>query len=102
MALSRTRLPLFLLALLTLTTLFAHAGETIKVTVDATKTQQKIIRTHLTMPVSAGDLTVYYPKWIPGEHGPNGPIADLTGLKFEGGGKTIPWKRDLLDVFAFH
>ena len=102
MALSRTRLPLFLLALLTLTTLFAHAGETIKVTVDATKTQQKIIRTHLTMPVSAGDLTVYYPKWIPGEHGPSGPIADLTGLKFEGGGKTIPWKRDLLDVFTFH
>jgi predicted metalloprotease with PDZ domain len=102
MAFSRTRLPLFLLALLALTASLAHAGETIKVTVDATKTQQKIIRTHLTMPVSAGDLTVYYPKWIPGEHGPNGPIADLTGLKFEGGGKTIPWKRDLLDVFTFH
>jgi predicted metalloprotease with PDZ domain len=102
MALSRTRLPLFLLALLTLTTLFAHAGETIQVTVDATKTQQKIIRTHLTMPVQTGALTIYYPKWIPGEHGPNGPIADLTGLKFVGGGKTIPWKRDLLDVFTFH
>jgi predicted metalloprotease with PDZ domain len=102
MAFSRTRLPLFLLALLALTASLAHAGETIKVTVDATKTQQKIIHAHLTMPVSAGDLTVYYPKWIPGEHGPSGPIADLTGLKFEGGGKTIPWKRDLLDVFTFH
>jgi predicted metalloprotease with PDZ domain len=107
MALSRSRLFLFLFALLTLTATQAHAGitpigETIQVTVDATKTQQKLLRTHLTMPVQAGALTLYYPKWIPGEHGPNGPIADLAGLKFEGGGQTIPWKRDLLDVFTFH
>jgi len=54
------------------------------------------------MPVKAGPLTLYYPKWIPGEHGPTGPISDLAGLKFEGGGKTIPWKRDLLDVYTFH
>ena len=102
MPLSRTRLSLFLLALLALNASIALAAETIKVTVDATRTQQKFLRTHLTMPVSAGALTLYYPKWIPGEHGPNGPIADLAGLKFEGGGKTIPWKRDLLDVFTFH
>jgi predicted metalloprotease with PDZ domain len=52
--------------------------------------------------VKAGPLTLYYPKWIPGEHGPDGPIADLAGLKFEGNGKVIPWKRDLLDTFTFH
>jgi predicted metalloprotease with PDZ domain len=107
MPLSRTRLSLSLLALLTLTATQARsgitrAGKTIQVTVDATKTQQKILRAHLTMPVQAGALTIYYPKWIPGEHGPNGPIADLAGLKFEGGGKTIPWKRDMLDVYTFH
>jgi predicted metalloprotease with PDZ domain len=54
------------------------------------------------MPVKPGVITLYYPKWIPGEHGPDGPIADLAGLKFEGAGKTIPWKRDLLDVYTFH
>ena len=54
------------------------------------------------MPVKPGPLTLYYPKWIPGEHGPDGPITSLTGLKFEGNGKTIPWQRDLLDVFTFH
>ncbi|MFZ0744168.1 MAG: M61 family peptidase [Terracidiphilus sp.] len=80
----------------------ALAGETISLTIDATKTQQKLLRAHLVMPVKPGPLTVYYPKWIPGEHGPDGPIADLTGLKFEADGKTIPWKRDLLDVFTFH
>ena len=102
MAYCRTRLSLFLLTFLALSATFAFAAENIQVTVDATKTQQKFLRTHLTMPVKAGELTLYYPKWIPGEHGPNGPISDLAGLKFEGGGKTIPWKRDLLDVFTFH
>jgi predicted metalloprotease with PDZ domain len=54
------------------------------------------------MPVKPGPLTLYYPKWIPGEHAPDGPIANLTGLKFSADGKTIPWDRDLLDVFTFH
>src|ERR1035438_5051142 len=80
----------------------ALAGETISLTVDATATQQKFLRVSEVIPVEPGPLTLYYPKWIPGEHGPNGPIAGLTGLKFEADGKTIPWQRDLLDVYTFH
>ena len=80
----------------------ALAEEAISVTVDASKTQQKLLHAHLVMPVKPGPLTLYYPKWIPGEHGPDGPIANLTGLKFEADGKIIPWERDLLDVFTFH
>jgi predicted metalloprotease with PDZ domain len=80
----------------------ALAGQTISVTVDATRTQQKLLSAHEVIPVKPGPLTLYYPKWIPGEHGPNGPIAGLTGLKFEADGKTIPWQRDLLDVYTFH
>ena len=56
----------------------------------------------MVIPVKPGPLTLYYPKWIPGEHGPDGPISSVTGLKFEAGGKVIPWQRDLLDVFTFH
>ena len=77
-------------------------GQAITLTVDATKTQQKILHAHLVIPVKPGPLTLYYPKWIPGEHGPEGPIANLTGLKFQGNGAVIPWQRDLLDVFTFH
>ncbi|MGA7859866.1 MAG: M61 family peptidase [Terracidiphilus sp.] len=80
----------------------AWAGETISLTVDATKTPEKLLHAHMVIPVNAGPLTLYYPKWIPGEHGPDGPISSLTGLKFEADGKTIPWKRGLLDVFTFH
>jgi predicted metalloprotease with PDZ domain len=80
----------------------AHAAETISLTVDATKSPEKLLRSHEVIPVKPGPLTIYYPKWIPGEHGPSGPITSVTGLKFEGNGKVIPWQRDLLDVFIFH
>ena len=78
------------------------SAQNISLTVDATKTQNKILHAHLVMPVKSGPLTIYYPKWIPGEHGPDGPIASLSGLKFSADGKVIPWQRDLLDVFTFH
>ena len=78
------------------------AGQGITLTVDATRTQQKLLHAHLVIPVKQGPLTLYYPKWIPGEHGPEGPIANLTGLKFAGNGAVIPWQRDLLDTFTFH
>jgi predicted metalloprotease with PDZ domain len=81
---------------------FAQSGGTISLTVDATQSPRKLLHSHLVLPVNPGPLTLYFPKWIPGEHGPDGPIANLTGLKFEAAGKTIPWQRDLLDVFTFH
>jgi predicted metalloprotease with PDZ domain len=79
-------------------------GETgeISLTVDATRTPEKIVRTRESIPAKPGPLTLYYPKWIPGEHGPDGPIGNVTGLKFTANGKTIPWQRDLSDVFTFH
>src|SRR4029077_16661690 len=53
-------------------------------------------------PASPGDLTLYYPKWIPGEHAPDGPVVDLAGLKFTAAGNTLKWRRDLLDGFTIH
>ena len=70
--------------------------------VDATEAPRKIFHARLTIPARPGSLTLYYPKWIPGEHGPTGPIQDLAGLKFTAGGKTLPWRRDLLDGWTFH
>src|SRR5205807_10524300 len=47
-------------------------------------------------------VTVVYPNWIPGEHGPTGPIGDLTGLQFFANGQRLTWSRDLVEMFAFH
>ena len=102
MELRYIRILMCLAAVLALAATVVRADEAISVTVDATRTQQKLLRTHLVMPVRPGPVTIYYPKWIPGEHAPEGPVSGLTGLKFEAEGKTIPWQRDLLDVFTFH
>src|SRR5580693_4473069 len=75
---------------------------TVALFVDATSTPRKIFHARLKIPASAGDLTLYYPKWIPGEHAPDGPVIDLAGLKFSAGGKTLKWRRDLLDGFTIH
>jgi predicted metalloprotease with PDZ domain len=75
---------------------------TIKLMVDATDAPRSILHANLVIPVKPGPLTLYYPEWIPGEHMPDGPIVNLAGLKFSAGGKALPWRRDLVDMFAFH
>ncbi len=64
------------------------AGPNISIAVDATEAPRKILHAKLRIPAAAGTLTLYYPKWIPGEHAPDGPVIDLTGLKFSAGGKS--------------
>ena len=57
-----------------------YSGE-LRLKVDLTDPLQKIFRVDECIPVSAGAVTLYYPKWIPGEHSPSGPIDAVTGLK---------------------
>jgi predicted metalloprotease with PDZ domain len=70
--------------------------------VDATDAPRNILRAHLHVPAQPGPLTLVYPKWIPGEHGPTGPITDLAGLQMSAAGHPVPWRRDADDMFAFH
>ena len=74
----------------------------IKMNVDASDAARNVLRTTLIIPARPGPLTLFYPKWIPGEHSPTGPIIDLVGLKITANGKAIPWKRDDVEMFAFH
>ncbi|MGB7584371.1 MAG: M61 family peptidase [Terriglobales bacterium] len=80
----------------------ADSAPSITIAVDASDAPRKIIHAQLTIPATPGTLTLYYPKWIPGEHGPTGPIEDLTGLKFSANGRPLTWRRDLLDGWTFH
>jgi predicted metalloprotease with PDZ domain len=74
----------------------------IAIVLDATDAPRKIFHAQLTIPASAGTLTLYYPKWIPGEHAPSGPVIDLTGLKFTGNGQILKWRRALDDNWTFN
>jgi predicted metalloprotease with PDZ domain len=74
----------------------------IQLSVDLSEAPRHIFHAHLIIPASAGPLTLAYPKWIPGEHMPDGPISDLAGLKFTAAGKTLIWHRDSVDMYQFH
>ena len=104
MNLLRTRLSILIpeVVFLGAVSLFAQSAMNITLTVDATRAPQKRLHTHMVMPVKSGPLTLYYPKWIPGEHMPSGPIGSVAALAFKTGGKTLAWRRDLLDSYTFH
>lgn len=80
----------------------AYPG-TITLRVDATNVQQAIYRVKQTIPVAQdGHMVLLMPAWLPGKHAARGEIEKLTGLKISAGGKAVPWKRDTVDVWAFH
>ena len=79
-----------------------RGSQAVRLAVDATDAPRKLFRATEVIPAQPGPLTLYYPEWIPGEHGPTGPIINLSGLKFTAGGKTLQWRRDPVDMYAFH
>ena len=74
----------------------------VSVSVDATQVAQKVLHSELSIPVRPGSLTLYYPKWMPADHSPDGPIWNVAGLKFSAAGKPIPWSQDSVDMYTFH
>jgi predicted metalloprotease with PDZ domain len=78
------------------------AAQSIQVSVDLSDAPRNLYHTRLTMPAKPGPLTLVYPKWIPGNHRPAGPIANVTGIKMEAAGQTLSWQRDSVDMYAFH
>jgi predicted metalloprotease with PDZ domain len=63
---------------------------------------QQILYVDEVMPVRPGPLTLYYPKYTPGDHAPDGPIGTMMGLEVTAGGQRIAWHRDEVDMFTFH
>jgi len=78
------------------------AAQAIQVSVDLSDAPRNIYHTRLTIPAKPGPLTLVYPKWIPGNHRPAGPIAHVTGIKMEAAGQALAWQRDSVDMYAFH
>ncbi|MFP5391239.1 MAG: M61 family metallopeptidase, partial [Gammaproteobacteria bacterium] len=75
---------------------------TLRLAVDATNVGQQIFRVRAELPVTAGPLTLLYPQWVHGNHGPSNPLNQLAGLTFTANGQRIEWTRDPVQVHAFH
>jgi len=73
-----------------------------RIELDATEAPQGLLHSHLTFAARPGTLDLAYPKWIPGEHSPGGPLSQVVRLTFNANGKPLVWHRDDLDIFLFH
>ncbi len=74
----------------------------IQLTVDATDAPRRMLHARMTIPAKPGPFTLVYPKWIPGEHGPTGPVVDTAGIFISANGQQLQWVRDDVDMYALH
>lgn len=74
----------------------------IQLAVDATDAPRRILHARMTIPAAPGPFTLVYPKWIPGEHGPTGPVVDTAGIFISANGQQLQWVRDDVDMYALH
>jgi hypothetical protein len=72
----------------------------LSVRVDARDVARKRLHVALRLAAKPGPLTLVYPKWMPGEHGPTGPLETIIGLEIRANGARLDWTRDPLDMYA--
>jgi predicted metalloprotease with PDZ domain len=71
-------------------------------TLDAREVGRGLMTATMRIPVEPGRFTFVYPEWVPGEHGPTGPLTDVSQLKVSADGRPLDWRRDRVDMYAFH
>jgi predicted metalloprotease with PDZ domain len=69
---------------------------------DARQAPRGLMSSHMTIPVRTGPFTFVYPEWIPGEHGPTGPLANISEVHVSANGTPVRYERDQVDMYAFH
>jgi predicted metalloprotease with PDZ domain len=70
--------------------------------VDETQAARRIASVHEEIRVRPGHLALAYPLWIPGEHGPTGPIHELAALRIRSGNAALHWTRDPEEITTIH
>src|SRR5215469_5118848 len=78
------------------------AQQSIRITADLSEAPRKLYHAEIDIPVHPGPITLTTPKWIPGNHRPTGPVSDITGVVFTANNKTLPWRRDNVELYQFH
>jgi predicted metalloprotease with PDZ domain len=96
----------YLLLLLVAATAIARGQDAsapvMSLVVDETHEAQRIAFVHEEIRAKPGPLTLAYPSWIPGEHGPTGPIQQMAALRIHAGDATLAWVRDPENIYTFH
>lgn len=80
---------------------------TIRLKVDAIDTVHGIFTVREQIPVQqshrqAGSMILFYPQWETASHAPTVPLAGLVSLIVRVDGRRVEWRRDPVNVYAFH
>jgi predicted metalloprotease with PDZ domain len=67
--------------------------------VDAREAARTVFHVSERIPCAPGTLKLFYPKFIPGEHGPTGPINSVISFRITANGKPLAWRRDPVNMF---
>ena len=78
------------------------APEPIRLRVDMTDAPRRLLHVRQEIPVRPGKVRLFYPKWIPGDHAPTGPIASVAGITIPARGLPLEWRRDLVEMYAIY
>ncbi|MGZ9113550.1 MAG: M61 family metallopeptidase, partial [Brevundimonas sp.] len=69
---------------------------------DATDIDRRIVSVKQIIPVTGpGPLILLYPQWIPGNHGPVGPVDDIGDLRITANGQPLRWVRNTAHTNAY-
>jgi predicted metalloprotease with PDZ domain len=71
----------------------------VTLTVDERQAARRIAFVHEEIAIATGTLTLAYPRWIPGDHGPTGPIEQMGRLRIRAGNTPLDWTRDPDDIY---
>lgn len=82
--------------------LFAQPPISIKI--DARDLARNLLTAQLNIPIATSkkpqEVPLWYPKWVPGSHGPGGPIENVAGLTFtDQNQQPLQWSRSPGEVF---
>ncbi len=80
----------------------ANAGvaPTLHIEVDARDLPRRLLHTRIDMPCQPGKLKLWFPKWVPGTHGPYGPVQNVGGLRIQTPqAKLLAWRRDEIEPY---
>jgi hypothetical protein len=80
---------------------FARAAE-LTVHADLREASRGLLHATMKISVAPGPVTLLYARWIPGEHGPTGPVTGLAITKMSAGGRALAWRRDSENMYAIH
>ena len=102
------RLRFSLLAILLCFPIIQSPADELSIEIDATNLPRRLLESTVRIPVTKKirsgknkeTVALWYPKWVPGSHGPGGPIGNVGGLRVtDGQGNKLAWSRS---VGKFH